>query len=94
MTSQAQADSAADQADSEADLSGPTGAAAEPRRDGLCPAACRRAPAWTLTESQLADLELLLSGAFAPLAGFMTRPTSPPSSTRGSWPTARHSPSR
>lgn len=29
-------------------------------------------PAWTLSETQLADLELLLSGAFAPLAGFMT----------------------
>ena len=29
-------------------------------------------PSWTLTEPQLADLELLLSGAFAPLAGFMT----------------------
>jgi sulfate adenylyltransferase len=29
-------------------------------------------PTWTLSETQLADLELLLSGAFAPLAGFMT----------------------
>ncbi len=29
-------------------------------------------PAYTLMPSQLADLELLLSGAFAPLAGFMT----------------------
>jgi sulfate adenylyltransferase len=29
-------------------------------------------PAWALTEPQLADLELLLSGAFAPLPGFMT----------------------
>jgi sulfate adenylyltransferase len=29
-------------------------------------------PTWTLSEAQLADLELLLSGAFAPLAGFMT----------------------
>lgn len=28
-------------------------------------------PAWTLSEHQLADLELLLSGAFAPLAGFL-----------------------
>jgi sulfate adenylyltransferase len=28
-------------------------------------------PTWMLSESQLADLELLLSGAFAPLAGFM-----------------------
>jgi sulfate adenylyltransferase len=28
-------------------------------------------PSWTLGERQLADLELLLSGAFAPLAGFM-----------------------
>jgi sulfate adenylyltransferase len=29
-------------------------------------------PSWTLDENQLADLEMLLSGAFAPLAGFMT----------------------
>ena len=29
-------------------------------------------PSWTLDEGQLADLELLLSGAFAPLTGFMT----------------------
>ena len=29
-------------------------------------------PSWTLDEPQLADLELLLSGAFAPLTGFMS----------------------
>jgi sulfate adenylyltransferase len=29
-------------------------------------------PAYTLTEEQLGDLELLLSGAFAPLTGYMT----------------------
>ena len=29
-------------------------------------------PAWTLGDYQLADLEMLLSGAFAPLAGFMS----------------------
>jgi sulfate adenylyltransferase len=29
-------------------------------------------PSWTLDENQLADLELLLSGVFAPLTGFMT----------------------
>jgi sulfate adenylyltransferase len=28
-------------------------------------------PSWTLTEAQLGDLELLLSGAYAPLSGFM-----------------------
>jgi sulfate adenylyltransferase len=61
VTSQAQADSAADQADSEADLSISAGD----------PVAA--APSWTLTEPQLADLELLLSGALAPLAGFMTQ---------------------
>jgi sulfate adenylyltransferase len=95
VTSQAQADSAADRADSEADLSSPDDrAAVHPAADGT--AACGPAaggatapgatapgasedpaaatavtPAWTLTGSQLADLELLLSGAFAPLAGFM-----------------------
>jgi sulfate adenylyltransferase len=30
-------------------------------------------PAWTLTEAQLGDVELLLSGAYAPLTGFMTQ---------------------
>jgi sulfate adenylyltransferase len=29
-------------------------------------------PSWTVDEAQLADLEMLLSGAFAPLTGFMT----------------------
>ena len=29
-------------------------------------------PSWTVDENQLADLEMLLSGAFAPLTGFMT----------------------
>ncbi len=29
-------------------------------------------PSWTLDENQLADLEMLLSGVFAPLTGFMT----------------------
>jgi len=90
VTSQAQADSAADRADSEADLSSPDDrAAVHPAADGTAacgpagggatapgasedPAAATAAtPAWTLTGSQLADLELLLSGAFAPLAGFM-----------------------
>ena len=128
MTSQAQADSAADQADSEADLSGPGGsgaggsdagetaaggsgagetaaggsgagespvgesaagpvaghsaahdaaadhpAADHPAAGGISAGDPAAAPAWTLSEPQLADLELLLSGAFAPLAGFMTQ---------------------
>jgi sulfate adenylyltransferase len=30
-------------------------------------------PAWTLTEAQLGDVELLLSGAYEPLTGFMTQ---------------------
>jgi sulfate adenylyltransferase len=98
VTSQAQADAAADQAGSEADLSGPGGSAADrpaagPAADaaeatagehaaGNAPASepgagggeppASAAATWTLTEPQLADLELLLSGAFAPLAGFMT----------------------
>ena len=29
-------------------------------------------PSWTLDELQLADLELLLSGAFAPLSGYLS----------------------
>jgi sulfate adenylyltransferase len=91
VTSQAQADSAADRADSEADLSSPddrpavhpaaggaaasgpvAGDATAPGASGDPAAATAATPTWTLTVSQLADLELLLSGAFAPLAGFMT----------------------
>src|SRR5688500_13855664 len=30
-------------------------------------------PSWDLTPTQLADLELLLNGAYAPLTGFMGR---------------------
>jgi sulfate adenylyltransferase len=57
VTAQAQADSAAAPAAESATDAGEDLAAM---------------PAWTLSEAQLADLELLLSGAFAPLAGFMT----------------------
>jgi sulfate adenylyltransferase len=35
------------------------------------PAALASWPAWTLDDAQLGDLELILSGAFAPLTGFM-----------------------
>jgi sulfate adenylyltransferase len=39
-------------------------------RAGL-PAELADWPAWTLDEAQLGDLELLTSGAFAPVRGFM-----------------------
>jgi sulfate adenylyltransferase len=71
VTSQAQADPAADRADSEGDPSAPGDGPAEHSAAGP-PGGVSAVPAWALTESQLADLELLLSGAFAPLPGFMT----------------------
>jgi len=39
---------------------------------GELPAELADWPAWTLDEAQLGDLELILSGAFAPLRGFMS----------------------
>ena len=58
MTAQAQADCRGQP---------PGDCAAEPG-----PATSPPMPTLALSETQLADLELLLSGAFAPLAGFMT----------------------
>ena len=57
MTAQAQADSSTGPTDEPA--TGPGGDLAA-------------MPTWMLSKAQLADLELLLSGAFAPLAGYMT----------------------
>src|SRR5579864_8566766 len=45
-----------------------TGPAAEEVQDGL-----RASPSWDLTPRQLCDLELLLSGGFSPLRGFLGR---------------------
>ena len=41
-----------------------------PRHDALA-AEAERLPAVVLTERQLCDLELILSGGFSPLEGFM-----------------------
>jgi len=46
---------------------------AKPERVRALRAASREWPSWDLTPRQLCDLELLLSGAFSPLRGFMTR---------------------
>jgi len=51
---------------SEADLTAPS----SPSSPGL-PAELPDWPAWTLDEAQLGDLELLTSGVYAPLRGFM-----------------------
>ena len=40
--------------------------------DGMLPAELADWPAWTLDDAQLGDLELLLSGAFAPLRGYLS----------------------
>jgi sulfate adenylyltransferase len=47
---------------------------AAPERALELQAASRDWPSWDLTGRQLCDLELLLSGGFSPLRGFMSRP--------------------
>jgi sulfate adenylyltransferase len=88
VTSQAQADAAADQAGAEPELSA-SGAGPEPGDPAAAPDLAAM-PSWSLTEPQLADLELLLSGAFAPLAGFMT--AADVDSVAGSWQLADGTP--
>ena len=46
---------------------------APPERAAELKAQAREMPSWSLTARQLADLELLLNGAFSPLPGFMKR---------------------
>jgi sulfate adenylyltransferase len=46
---------------------------ATPERAAELKAASRDWPSWDLTPRQFCDLELLLSGGFSPLTGFMTR---------------------
>jgi sulfate adenylyltransferase len=46
---------------------------AKPERAGELKAHSREWPSWDLTERQLCDLELLLSGGFSPLTGFMNK---------------------
>src|SRR5690349_16187904 len=45
----------------------------EPERAAELKAASRDWPSWDLTPRQFCDLELLMSGAFSPLTGFMSR---------------------
>ncbi|MCG6926616.1 MAG: bifunctional sulfate adenylyltransferase/adenylylsulfate kinase [Acidobacteria bacterium] len=46
---------------------------ASPERADELKAQAREMPSWSLTARQVADLELLLNGAFSPLRGFMGR---------------------
>ena len=46
---------------------------AQPERIAELKAHSKEWPSWDLTARQLCDLELLLSGGFSPLRGFMTR---------------------
>ena len=45
----------------------------EPERISELKAHSREWPSWDLTQRQLCDLELLLSGGFSPLTGFLGR---------------------
>ena len=46
---------------------------AQPERTNELKAHSREWPSWDLTQRQICDLELLMSGGFSPLRGFMTR---------------------
>ncbi len=46
---------------------------AAPEKAGELKAHSREWPSWDLTARQICDLELLMSGGFSPLRGFMTR---------------------
>lgn len=46
---------------------------AQPERNSELKAHSREWPSWDLTARQICDLELLMSGGFSPLRGFMTR---------------------
>ena len=45
----------------------------QPERNAELKAHSREWPSWDLTQRQICDLELLMTGGFSPLHGFMTK---------------------
>ena len=67
---------------------------AQPKQAAELKAHSREWPSWDLTARQVCDLELLMSGGFSPLRGFMTRADTKAFARTCAWPAEFSGPCR